>query len=555
MRLQSLITGCPAKGAEALCIRHVADGSLSFDTYFNIFACALWKKYTTAEGFVLRVFCRGAGKLRVVADGKVICSAEARIGENVMPFDPGEAQAVWLEAGAGADVQGGEFIAEEADLRDVDIALDICTYRREEYVRRNIDLIRKEIWENPESPLNGHLAVYISDNAATLGDIPGARVFINRNVGGSGGFARGLMEIIDDSRATHTVFMDDDVTLMPESLERLYAFLRAVRDKYATVPVGGAMLRLDRPCIQHESLAIWHGLLSESLGTELDLSARENVIKNLHQQSADYSAWWFSCVPVSLAREKGLPLPIFVRMDDVEYGMRLGIPPMALPGVCVWHEPFERKHSAGTEYYHARNSLIVNALRTPQVPVARLLGRLIAGTLMRYRYVHAEMILSGVYDFLKGPGYLMNLDPQKCNGSLKKLEIMPAEDLDLAALEASDAMRDTRGSKIISMLTLNGAILPARGRAWVHAHINPVRAYFRKAEAINVIADTGLAFTVKRDNRRGLNLALRALKTLGRLRREWAVISEKWRAAEDEMVSREFWRKYLEPGEKTGVQN
>ena len=180
------------------------------------------------------------------------------------------------------------------------------------------------------------------------------------------------------------------------------------------------------------------------------------------------------------------------------------------------------------------------------MPAAKLLGRLITGTLMRYRYVHAEMVIRGIEDFLKGPEFLMELDPQACNANLPKLEIVKLDSIDAAALDKSAAMRDTAKSKIISMLTLNGAFFPAKGRAWVHAHINPVCAHFRKAEAVNVIADTGLGFTVKRDNKKGLKLAVKAMKTIARLKREWPSASEKWREAEKTITSREFWRKYLD---------
>ena len=39
-----------------------------------------------------------------------------------------------------------------------------------------------------------------------------------------------------------------------------------------------------------------------------------------------YGAWWYSCIPLNEVREKGLPLPLFVRCDDVEYGMRTNQP-------------------------------------------------------------------------------------------------------------------------------------------------------------------------------------------------------------------------------------
>jgi hypothetical protein len=41
--------------------------------------------------------------------------------------------------------------------------------------------------------------------------------------------------------------MDDDVRVLPESFERLYALLAVIKPKYDCHQVAGAMLRLERP--------------------------------------------------------------------------------------------------------------------------------------------------------------------------------------------------------------------------------------------------------------------------------------------------------------------
>lgn len=545
MRLQSIMTGCPVAGTDELCVRLLADGSASYDTYFGHFPAALWKKYTTADDFSLRLRVTGRGTARVFADGREIAAQDVGPGEAAIPFNAGDAACVYLRLDSGLTLESGCFEAAAGSARDVNIALNICTYRREEFVRRNMDILRHSVWDNPDSPLGSHLSAFISDNASTLEAIPHARVATNKNVGGSGGFARGLLEILSEGSATHAVFMDDDITLMPESLERLYALLRLIRPEYADAPVGGAMLRLDMPCVQHESLAVWHGLLSESVDTGLDLADPAHALSPISGAKADYSAWWFSCVPVSSAREKGLPLPIFVRMDDIEYGLRLGKSPIAMPGICVWHEPFERKHAAKTEYYHARNALIVNALRTPEMPIEKLLRNLLIGTLMRYRYDHAEMILRGMEDYMKGPEYLKALDPQTNDASLKRLNIVPLAELSqMGDIEAS--LADTRAQKLAGMLTLNGALFPKRGWATVHAHKNPVHAHFAKKGAVNVIDGTGTGFLVTRSNRRAAELLRRYARLSRTLDRRADELKNAWRSAETELTSAEFWKRYLD---------
>ena len=37
----------------------------------------------------------------------------------------------------------------------------------------------------------------------------------------------------------------------------------------------------------------------------------------------DYNGWWMCLIPTSiLIREIGLALPVFIKWDDVEYGIR-----------------------------------------------------------------------------------------------------------------------------------------------------------------------------------------------------------------------------------------
>ena len=53
-----------------------------------------------------------------------------------------------------------------------------------------------------------------------------------------------------------------------------------------------------------------------------------------------------SAYHLALVEKVGLPLPVFIRGDDVEYGLRLymrGVDTIVMPGIAVWHEPFYLK--------------------------------------------------------------------------------------------------------------------------------------------------------------------------------------------------------------------
>ncbi len=66
----------------------------------------------------------------------------------------------------------------------------------------------------------------------------------------------------------------------------------------------------------------------------------ENERTNVEVDQA-YGAWWYSCIPVKAIEKNGLPMPFFIRCDDVEFGMRNKPVYMTMNCICVWHASFE----------------------------------------------------------------------------------------------------------------------------------------------------------------------------------------------------------------------
>ena len=127
----------------------------------------------------------------------------------------------------GAICYGGSYetIEEPLHPNPVHLALDLCTFRREAFILRNLTMLRKAFLDNPDSPLYGNLSLFIVDNAGTLDAAQLAddavRVVQNPNTGGSGGFTRGMLEILHAAETlpvTHVLLMDDDILLDPEVL-------------------------------------------------------------------------------------------------------------------------------------------------------------------------------------------------------------------------------------------------------------------------------------------------------------------------------------------------
>lgn len=79
------------------------------------------------------------------------------------------------------------------------MAINICTYKREKYVYRNMKILENQIFKE-DSELKDHLKVFITDNGSSLDEGALENYWIHLvkqgDNGSAGGFTRGLIEII-----------------------------------------------------------------------------------------------------------------------------------------------------------------------------------------------------------------------------------------------------------------------------------------------------------------------------------------------------------------------
>ena len=433
-----------------------------FDTYFNGLSIAKWKKYTNIKDVTLTVALSGTFEViltcterinnhisvKIINQDVISCKEKTFFSFPYNLYEYKGMLAFELKALEEDSVfWGGWYEAdiEPEHIHDVNIAINICTFKREPFILRNLDILKKYILENPDNDLSGHLQVFISDNGQTLPreelNTKVIHIVSNKNVGGAGGFTRGLMEILkskDTYPATHTLMMDDDIIIEPESIFRTYTFLRCRKEKYDDMFVGGAMLKMDSQNIQVESGASWNEgeLVSNKHG--LNLSSLDACLYNEEEEYVEYNAWWYCCTPMHIVDPDNLPLPIFIRGDDLEYGLRNMKTLVLLNGICVWHEAFEHKYSSFLQYYILRNLLYDNSLHFPEYSVFSFLKRLYAMVireLFYYRYKNVDLIFRGVNDFFKGVEFLKNTDGAKLHQEIMAAgyKALPTEDLNNAA--------------------------------------------------------------------------------------------------------------------------
>lgn len=569
-------------------LRFGLDGSAGFDTYFNGFSTGKWAKYTVVEKVQLELEFQGTFSVDLVyqylkdgeASEEILESREITAHEKAKArFDFGENRqegifAFRCQALAEDSVLfGGRYLSENlmpSDLK-VNLMVDICTFKREEYVCRNLGLLKKQILENPESPLYRHMYVHISDNAKTLdtsmGDGDFVKISPNKNAGGVGGFTRGIIEAMSRAKErdiSHVLLMDDDAMIEPASLETNYTFLTVLKEEYKDYTLAGSILQLNKPYLQYEAGAQWNEGAIEALKHKVDLRDVKVLLLNEDEsEKVEYAGWWYCCIPLSVIDRDNLPLPLFIHRDDVEYGLRTGKGFIYLNGVGVWHEAFENKVSGPMEYYDIRNHCIVNAIHCPDYSMRKMKGMLLkwaSSNIAKYRYQYVDMNIRGLEDFLKGADWFMQQDPVALHSEICKLNYkakpkeeyigykgITEEDYDWEKLitpDESDFIPVWK--KLIHLIFINGYILPSKkDKVPVVPPYNNIYKMFRLSEAIMTDA-AGNSVSTKRSWKKMFQCYKNLFRAIRRIKKEYEPARQSFQDRYREMTNLDFWRKYLD---------
>lgn len=567
--------------------------TLSFGTYFNSFSLEKWKKYTNTKDY--RVAWKGSGKVKISLQHSFFRQGQA-VTENVVEKEVFLEKEPFIEIPeqltAGICYPVIEALEEQVALKyagyegqcdgnireDVFMALDICTFKREPYVERNVKELNSYILENPQSPLYEKVKVFISDNGNTLGqcltEFSKVKVMPNENVGGVGGFTRGMMEAMQDEKFTHILIMDDDAVIEPSAIVKTYTFLTTLKEEYREYTIGGGLLRENTPWMQYESGAVWKRGRIKAGKHHLDLRELESILENEREEEIEYAGWWFSCIPVSQVKEHGLPLPLFIHRDDIEYGIRTGRGRFIfLNGVAVWHEAFENKMPGATEYYDWRNLAIVNCIHYPDYTKEELfkfLLKWVTANVIRYRYQYVDMNLQGVEDFLKGIDWLKAQDAMKLHQSIFTMnyKAVPAkeyigykgireEDIKWECIEKVESRNISKLEKLFRQITFNGYLLPAkRGRVLLAMPHDNIYDMYRQKEILYVDSN-GNGVLVKRSLKEAFKCFRKLWKIKKILNRDFEQRRKEYAARYTELTQDNFWKSYLkmDKGELHGQGN
>lgn len=412
-------------------------GTFDFSTYFNSLSVRKLKQFTKAKSFTLHLELKGAA-----------CEVQQTMGD-AFAHDPIEVEGVhrglsasrqWqsvdmpltitddmvivgfiIRTEGSVDIRNSYYELEiDGDLNDVELVLSTTTFKKEAFIERNIGLVKEQIVESAD-PIAKHFHMYVMDNGRTLDaeKLTSDRITVipNDNVGGAGGFTRGMITAMEqDPKATNILLMDDDVAVSPESIKRTYNLLRILKEEHREDMVSGAMLNYEVGEDQWEDIGNMtpQGTFAGCKpGMRLtlfeDLIYNEMFTPTKWQRNNMYAAWWYCCIPISVIEKNGLPLPVFVRCDDAEYGIRCKTGFITMNSLCVWHMSFFERYNAAVERYQTtRNTMIAQATcgMAPGADFMRELHNNIRLELKKFGYENAELCLDAFEDFLKGPSFI-----------------------------------------------------------------------------------------------------------------------------------------------------
>ena len=557
---------------------------VNFDTYFNYLSVDKWKKYTCAQTFQLNLQMQGTFTIELFSVYKTskypnfqtLAEYQYSLLEKSwividIPQTDAPIVAFSISTLSNTFFYQGNYSASvyEEDLQEVNLSLVSTTFKKEQFILRNIELIKEKLLGS-SSELNNHLFVHVVDNGRTLDpqaiEQENLKVYLNMNVGGSGGFTRGMLEALKmDIPQTHVLLMDDDIILEPESIIRAYHLLRMVKKEYQHHFISGAMFDYDIRERQYEDIGFVH-IEDASYGPvkpSFDMRRLNYILENEclgdnHPENT-YAGWWFCCIPTVKIKENGFPLPLFVRGDDVEFSIRNHAEFITLNGICVWHVGFAGKFNAAMELYQVhRNSLIIQSASQicQEIDFIKRIKIMFWKEITRFAYNNAEQLLDAVDDYLRGPDLIFSPNGENIlkEHAEKNDRLIPLSEL-RKTIKIPD--EDPYGhiklnylSKLLYILTINGHLLPGfllKKRAAAIAydwHFVPGKNFLRKnLVAINPGENTGCMRTINR--KKAFQLIKRYFVLMSRYKREKEKVAQKFRESLSVFSSENFWLNYL----------
>jgi galactofuranosylgalactofuranosylrhamnosyl-N-acetylglucosaminyl-diphospho-decaprenol beta-1,5/1,6-galactofuranosyltransferase len=571
---------------------------VSFGSYFNAFPASYWRRWTVAEKVVLRVRTAGSGSLLVyrsnargvsqrVEDRRVEGGQSSEFELTLAPF--GDGGWYWFDLIAdesGMELVEAAWLVPAAGRATGRVTLGITTFNRPDYCVNTIRTIAAA--EGLDEVLDELIIVdqgnkLVSDEP----DFPEAeaamggrlRMIRQGNLGGSGGFARNMYEVVEGrpgadgtEKSDYVLILDDDILLETEGVLRAVAFADMCRTPSI---VGGHMFDMyNKPLLNAYAEVVnpyrfaWGPI--EGLGA-VDFAERGLRSRpQLHRRwDADYNGWWMCLIPRAVLEDVGLSLPVFIKWDDSEYSLRAreaGYPTISLPGAAVWHVSWADKDDAvdWQAYFHERNRLIAALLHSPYAKGGRMLRESLTTDtkhVVSMQYYAARAVLLAIQDVMAGPERLHEVLPTR----MPEIRAMKDEYTDARIVKDPAAFPPVRRSKPPKSQSgprkpSKAALIPWAVRTVLKQTVKPVRELSREHPEASVAhmdsawyalasldsavvsnADGTGASWYQRDPQQVRALVAESVRLHTELFGRWEALAQQYREALPRITSPEAW--------------
>lgn len=580
--------------------RIVAGRRVSFGTYFNAFPASYWQHWTAVRQVRLTVRTsgmatilvyrsNGAGVRQRIETREVTDDAVSTFDLTLDQYSDGGW--IWFDVAAdekNAFFEGAEWTTEQEPVRAGKASIGITTYNKPDYcveTLRNLAdapdvlalLDRVFVVDQGTDRVDAQSSY--GDVAARLGDT--LQILTQPNLGGSGGFARAMLETLDRPDSDFVQLLDDDVRIEPESIRRSIVFGR-----YASTPtiVGAHMFDLlDRPKLHAWAEVVddmpfmWRALYQEKLPHDFSV-ANLRQTPMLHMRlDADYNGWWMCLIPTEVIRAIGLSLPAFIKWDDAEFCLRArdaGYPTVSMPGVALWHVSWVGKDDSidWQAYFHARNRIVAGLLHSPAPDGGTLIRhsrRVDLKHLMMMQYYPVALRHRALRDVLSGPS---NLERTLASAMPAARALAKEYPETVVHKETGVPLRARRGRQVFKRMKQNEFDSPsglalrtftARTllRHWLHApapeNLAQPEVEFGKSDAywwrvplfdsaLVSAADGSGKNVYTRDRAKFRRMLVDSWRLHRRLRREWPRLAAAYRSELPDLVSADAWRRILQ---------
>jgi GT2 family glycosyltransferase len=545
---------------------------VGFDTYFNALSLGKWQAHCALDGLFLGLSGAGTAELRVWqappdrswdivhCDTITLAGAETLVDLSAV-LEAGTGGVVFFELRAlGGDpllrLDGARFATRAAPAAWPSLAICITTFRREAAVRATAARLEDFL---AGYAFGDRIRVIVVDNGASAA-VPATahvRQVENPNLGGAGGFARGLAEA-EAAGATHCLFMDDDASFHMENIARTYAFLALARDSRAAV--AGAMINNTHKWAMWENGAVFDRACRPQF-CGADLRETAEVIRIEHESAREgrpnfYGGWWFFAFPVAHVERR--PFPFFVRGDDVSFSLANRFRIVTLNGVVSFQDDFTEKESPQTLYLdlrsHLVHHLVFDAIDRGAWGTARVALRFILRSLVRFHYETAEAQLLAWHDVMRGPAFFAdNADMAERRQAIRALVATEAwQPLDTLRPAGRTGTRWPKWLHRVFAFSLNGHLLPFFGFWGDRVTLTVgerglLYPAWGAAEITYLSGDRSKGYTVRQSKRRFLGVGLRVATTTLRFVAAFGGLRAAYRGAYPEMASARFWQARFGP--------